>query len=112
MLSHEHRTDFCQICKQEQTSIYAEPVRDFKVFVCENCLEAAKYNFVFICLSCGEVFIREKNLFLEKINIPQLFEAYMDCKDLQIIQGLDKCIKCDTERLSKYLYNKKIAGNC
>ena len=80
--------------------------------MCENCLEAAKDNFVFICMNCGEVFLRAKDLFLEKINIPELFQAYLDCRDLQIIQGLDRCIKCDTERISGYLISKKMTGNC
>lgn len=83
-----------------------------KVFVCENCLEAANDNFIFICIHCGQVYLREKHLFLEKINDPQLFQAYLDCKDLRIIQGIDRCMQCDPASISFNLKQRKVAGNC
>lgn len=112
MLAHEHRLDFCSICKHEQATVYSQPMPNVKVFICDNCLEAAKYNFIFICMNCQKVHLRAKKLFLQTINDPQLLQAYLDCQDMQIIQGIDVCMECDPRGISEYVSHKKKAGHC
>jgi hypothetical protein len=79
-----------------------------KVYVCDNCLEAAKYNFIWICMSCGAVYIRNKKLVIERITDNELKRAYLLTRDMQIIQGIDMCIKCDPEGVFHYMNNRKI----
>jgi hypothetical protein len=83
-----------------------------KIFVCDDCLEAAKYNFIFICMNCGKVYLREKKQFLQKIQDRQLLQAYLDCEHMQIIQGVEMCIECDAEGIFDYLKNERVAGHC
>jgi hypothetical protein len=83
-----------------------------KIFVCENCLEAAKYNFIWICMNCGKVYVRPKALVLSRINDPELKRAYLLCEDMQIIQGLDMCIECDPQGIVNYMKIVKHEGEC
>lgn len=112
MFTDEFRSDFCCICKHEEASIFSEPVSGIRIFICDDCLEAAKYNFIFICMNCGKAFLRSKKQFLQKIKDPKLLRAYRECEHMQIIQGIDMCIACDPEGIYNYLRNERIAGHC
>jgi hypothetical protein len=68
-----------------------------KIYVCGNCLEAAKYNFIWICINCGKVYITPKALAIKRIKDFELKRAYLLCAHMQIIQGIDMCVECDPE---------------
>jgi hypothetical protein len=93
----------CCICNDVFTSTHIELEPETVVFVCGHCLEKAKDNFIWLCLSCRKSFIRPKELVINRVKDHELKKAYMLCQDLQIIQGLDMCIACDPERIIDYM---------
>lgn len=99
MQTYFNRLDQCTICKHEYTTIHCEVVPGVIIFVCQDCLDAAKDNFVWICMGCGQVYLRPKAYVLDRINNDELREAYEACDDVQIIQGLDACVQCDPETI-------------
>ncbi len=102
----------CSICKHEYTSIHNEVMPGVRIYVCEKCLESAKHNFIWICMSCGKVYLRPKKLVIERTNNFELKRAYMLCEDMQIIQGIDMCISCNPEGIMEYMEAQKIAMKC
>jgi hypothetical protein len=102
----------CNVCKREYTTIHAEVMPGIKIYVCDTCLEAAKNNFIWICMNCGRSYIRPKKLVLERITDYELKRAFLECEDLQIIQGIDMCIECDPEGIFNYMEIQKIAMEC
>jgi len=99
----------CTICKHEYTSVHTEVMPGVKVYVCNNCMEAAKDNFIWICMSCGKVYLRPKKLVIEKMHDMELKRAYMLCEDMQLIQGIDICVACDPEGILDYMDAQKTA---
>ncbi|MBI5049802.1 MAG: hypothetical protein HZC11_02725 [Nitrospirae bacterium] len=112
MLEINNELHHCNICKHEYTSTHVETMLGIKIYVCENCLEASKYNFIWICMNCSKVYVRPKALVIQQINNPELKRAYMLCMDMRIIQGIDMCISCDPERIVKYMENVKAVAEC
>ncbi|GBD96058.1 MAG TPA: hypothetical protein ENG83_15105 [Nitrospirae bacterium] len=108
MLDFDNKLQKCNVCKHEYTSIHTEVIPGVKVYVCDNCLEAAKHNFIWICMGCGTVYIRNKKLVIERITDNELKRAYLLCQDKQIIQGIDMCIKCDPEGILNYMDIQKV----
>jgi len=105
----------CHVCREEWTTIHAEIAPGRHVFLCEKCLETAKQNFIWICMHCGNVYIRPKSLVLKRLHDPALKRAYLECEDLQIIQGIDRCIECDAESVAEFVAGAKSAydgGHC
>jgi hypothetical protein len=105
----------CHVCREEMTTINAEISPGTYVFVCEKCLETAKQNFIWICMSCGNVYIRPKALVLNRLEDPELKQAYFQCEDMQIIQGIDRCIECDAHGVTEFVCTAKGAkdgGHC
>lgn len=105
----------CSLCGERLTSIHAEVMPGTDIHVCENCLELAKHNFVWICMSCGRSYFRPKSTVLERLTDPELLRAYEACADMQLIQGIDMCIACDPESVVEYVAGAKkerIAGSC
>lgn len=105
----------CHVCRKELTTIHAEAAPGLDIFVCEMCLESAKQNFIWICVQCGNVYIRPKSLVLNRLSEPRLKHAYQQCEDLQIIQGIDRCIECDPEEIVEYVAaakSEKCGGHC
>ncbi|MEW6600922.1 MAG: hypothetical protein AB1499_08120 [Nitrospirota bacterium] len=109
MLDLNTKHEKCNICKHEYTSINTEVMPGIKIYVCDSCLEAAKYNFIFVCMSCGQVYLRPKKLVIERVKDIELKKAYMLCEDMQIIQGIDMCIACDPEGIVNYMEAQKTA---
>jgi hypothetical protein len=109
VLEIDNKLQKCNICKDDYTSIHVEAMPGIKVYVCDNCLEAAKHNFIWICMNCGKVYIRNKQLVLARIKNNELKRAYLLCMEMQIIQGIDMCIGCDPEGVLFYLDVGKIA---
>jgi hypothetical protein len=105
----------CHVCREEMTTIHAEAAPGLEIFVCEKCLESAKQNFIWICMHCGNVYIRPKSLVLKRLKEPGLKQAYRECEDLQIIQGIDRCIECAPEEIVDYVAaakREKCGGHC
>jgi len=59
-------------------------------------MDSAKANFVWICLSCGNVYMRPKNLVMNRIYDYGIREASFLYEN-QIIQGIDACINCNPD---------------
>lgn len=111
MEDYLNRKELCHICRAELTTIHAELAPGQHVFVCEKCLETAKQNFIWVCMHCGNVYIRPKSLVLKRLTDPQLKQAYQQCEDQQIIQGIDRCIECDAEGIVEFVTAAKCAKN-
>lgn len=109
MVEINNNCEKCSICKQEYTSISTEVQPGVVIYVCDNCLENAKHNFIWICMSCGKVHMRPKKLVIERIADFELKRAYLICEDMQIIQGIDMCIECDPEGIMNYMETHKTA---
>ena len=112
MLDINKTIDTCSICREEFTSIYVEARPGYKIYVCDNCLEAAKFNFIWICMNCGKVYIRPKSLVIKRISSYELKRAYVLCEDLQIIQGIDMCIACDPAGMLSYMKPEDMGMEC
>jgi hypothetical protein len=93
----------CNICKDVYTTNHVVIEPDTKVYVCAGCIEKAKNDFIWICLSCGKSYVRPKELVINRIKDHELKRAYMLCQDLQVIQGIDMCMACDPERIVEYM---------
>ncbi|OGW39234.1 MAG: hypothetical protein A2010_09445 [Nitrospirae bacterium GWD2_57_9] len=104
----------CIVCKESMTTISADVEGGTKLFVCEKCLETTKQNFIWICMGCGNVYIRPKAIVLKKLSDSHLKKAYQACEDLQLIQGLDRCIECDPEGIMEAVAAAKSekGGHC
>ena len=109
MIEIEAKHEQCTICKKEYTSINTEVMPGIKIYVCNTCLEAAKDNFIWVCISCGQVYLRPKKLVIERMQDIELKKAYMICEDMQLIQGIDICVACDPEGIMNYMDAQKTA---
>jgi hypothetical protein len=112
MVEINNKHQQCTICKHEYTSINTEVEPGVVIYICDNCLEAAKENFIWICMGCGKVYLRPKKLVIERTNNFELKRAYMICEDMQIIQGIDMCIACDPAGIMNYMDVQKTAMEC
>ena len=93
----------CSICKEVYTATFVEITPDAGVYICADCAEKAVDNFIWLCITCGKVYINPKELVITKVKDPELKKAYMLCRDAQIIQGIDMCIACHPERIVEYM---------
>jgi transposase-like protein len=109
LLEINNKHEKCNICRHEYTSVHTEAMPGIKVYICNSCLEAAKHNFIWLCMDCGQVYIRNKKLVLAKLKNNELKQAYLLCSDMQIIQGIDMCIECNPEGILLFTDSEKIA---
>jgi len=112
MLELNTRFEQCSICKHEFTTIHAEVMPGVKIYACENCLEAAKHYFIWICMNCGRVYLRPKELVINRAANYELRMAYAIWEDMQIIQGIDMCIECDPEGIVNYMDAVRAEAEC
>jgi hypothetical protein len=115
MEDHLNSKGVCQVCREGMTTIHAEVAPGQHIYVCEKCLETAKQNFIWVCLHCGSAYIRPKSLVIKRLKDPVIKRAYMQCVDLQIIQGIDRCIECGPEEIVEYVAagkGEKNGGHC
>ena len=112
MLEINNKHEKCTICRKEYTSLHAEVMPGIHIHVCESCLEAAKHNFVWVCMNCGKAYLRPKKLVLGRLKDEELKRAYMICEDMQIIQGIDICVSCDPDGIFNYMESQKMAMEC
>jgi len=115
MEDHLNSKGLCQVCHEELTTINAELGPGMVVYVCEKCIESAKENFIWICMHCGNAYIRPKTLVLKRLRDPELKRAFAACADLQLIQGVDQCIECAPEGVMECVASaksEKHGGHC
>jgi hypothetical protein len=106
-----NKLEKCSVCRSDYTSKHVEAAPGIKVYVCDTCLGKAKNNFIWICMSCGKVYIRNKKLVLGRMKNSELRRAFLICEDMQIIQGIDMCIECDPEGILHFM-DKERAMAC
>ena len=112
MLDINNKQQKCSLCKKEYTSIHTEVQPGVQIYVCDSCLESAKNNFIWLCMSCGKVYLRPKKMVIERTTNFELKRAYLLCEDMQIIQGIDMCIECDPQGIVNYMNLEKTAMEC
>ncbi len=95
------RISMCNVCKREYTSFHFEAKPGLKVYVCADCLDSAKSNFIWICLNCGFSYQRAKEVVMARISDYGIKEASFLYEN-QIIQGIEACIQCKPERILEY----------
>lgn len=111
MADFNNKISQCNICRQEYTSFHFEAMPGFKIYVCQNCLKAAKHNFIWICMNCGKSYFRPKNLVMKRINGYGIKEASI-LNESQIIQGIYMCIKCNPKGICDYINSNKKRKEC
>ncbi len=92
----------CNFCKVEYTSFHFEASPGVKVYICEDCLNSAKTNFICICLNCGKSYQSPKEAVLDRLYDYGIREASFLYENL-IIQGIGACINCNPELILGYL---------
>ncbi|MDH4027906.1 MAG: hypothetical protein OEU95_03630 [Nitrospirota bacterium] len=102
----------CIICGEVYTTSNVELFKKTYVFVCTRCLERAKDNFIWLCMTCGKSYVKPKDLVITRIRDHELKKAYMLCKDTQLVQGIDECIACTPERMVEYLETQQEGMDC
>lgn len=102
----------CNICKDRYTSMHVEVSPDSRIFVCSECIEKAKDNFIWLCMTCEKTYIKPKDLVINKIKDHELKRAYMLCKDMLIIQGIDMCIACNPDRIVEFMEAHNESMDC
>ena len=115
MKDYSEDKGLCIVCKEAMTTTNTEIEGGMKIFVCDKCLETTKQNFIWICMGCHNVYIRPKSIVLQRLSESHLRKAYEVCENLQIIQGLDRCIECDPEGIMEAVAaakSEKGGGHC
>jgi DNA-directed RNA polymerase subunit RPC12/RpoP len=84
----------CNICKDEYTSSFIEVMPGNRLYVCQHCVEASRFNFIWICLNCGHAYLRPKTTVMNRRNGYGIREAVV-LREMKIIQGIYFCIKCN-----------------
>lgn len=102
----------CNVCRDKYTLQHVEVAPGTIVYVCSECIEKAKDNFIWLCLTCGNSYIRPKQLVINKTKDLELKRAYMLCEDMLIIQGIDVCIACTPERIVDYAERDESVMEC
>ena len=102
----------CNICKDTYTKTYAPVSKGKVIYVCGECTEKAKDNFIWLCTHCGKSYLSLKHLVIYRIKDHELKRAYMLCEDKQMIQRIDTCISCNPEKLLNYMERQQVALEC
>lgn len=108
MIDIQNRPNPCAVCRHEYTSIHTETLSGKKIYICESCLDAAEYNFIFVCLHCGKAHVIHKMRLIRTVQDKNLKQAYIQCMDRQIIQGINRCVSCDPEKILHYMHPKAL----
>ena len=99
----DKHSDLCTICNDAYTSIHTEIETGQKIFVCEDCIDAATYNFIWLCLHCGRAYLRPKKYVIDETTDEELMRAYVLCEESKVIQTLEMCHKCDASGIERYM---------
>lgn len=111
MSYYGYRISECTICKYDYTSSCLEVMPGIKIYVCERCLESARDNFVWICLNCGQSYLRPKKTIMERRNGYDIREARILART-RIIQGLSMCIQCKPHSIMAYVKKEAQRSKC
>jgi len=98
----ENHLELCTVCNDVYTAIHTEIEPGLKIYVCEDCVEAARYNFIWLCLHCGRAYLRPKKIFVNDMN-EALIKAYKLCGESKVIQVIEMCEKCDPNGTERYM---------
>ncbi len=101
MYYSRERILLCNVCKREYTSFHFEVRPGLKIYVCQDCLESARSNFIWICLNCGHSYQRPKEIVMGRISDYGIKEASFLYEN-QIIQGIEACIRCNPQLILEY----------
>ncbi|MEN8263831.1 MAG: hypothetical protein ABFR82_10235 [Nitrospirota bacterium] len=93
----------CNICKKEYTTTHVEAKPGVQIYVCPNCLEKSKDNFIWVCTNCGKSHSRPKKMILNRLAHSGLENANLLSEGVPLIQGIDICIECDPEGILEYV---------
>jgi hypothetical protein len=85
----EHHFEPCTICNDVYTPMHTEIRPGLTIYVCEDCVEAARYNFIWLCLHCGRAYLHPKK--------PSINEA------APMIQAIEMCRECDQNGTERYM---------
>ena len=102
----------CNICKDVYTETSVEIEPEVAIFICADCIEQAKDNFIWLCITCGKTYIKPKHLVINRVKDLELKKAYMLCQDMRLIQGIDMCIACHPERIIEYMETQNAGMDC
>ncbi|MBI5409963.1 MAG: hypothetical protein HZA14_11405 [Nitrospirae bacterium] len=102
----------CDICKKEYTTLNVEAMPGRVVYVCHTCIEKAKENFIWLCMSCGKAYIRPKDSVINGLQDQELKKAYLMCKEMLLIQGIDVCTGCHPEMMLDYMESRQAPAEC
>jgi hypothetical protein len=97
----------CNICKKEYTSLHVTYDPGIVVYVCPTCMEKAKDNFIWLCMNCGQSYIRPKKLVLSRLEQSGLENASLLCEGIQLVLGIEMCIACNPEGIVEYMKERK-----
>jgi hypothetical protein len=108
----DREVGLCHICRDKYTQSSVEIDDAAVIYVCAECIEKARDNFIWICLTCGKSFIKPKQLVINRIKDLELKKAYMLCEDMLVIQGIDVCISCSPERMLDFAEMHETVMEC
>lgn len=106
MIDLRNELKICNVCSHEYTSIHVEAMPGQMLYICDTCLEAAKYNFIWVCLNCGKSYLRSKELVRKRMNGSYLTTA-LHLDECQLVQGVTVCIACDPHAILRYMNERK-----
>jgi hypothetical protein len=105
-----NKIDQCIVCRHEYTSTHVEALPGLTIHVCEDCIESAKHNFIWICLNCGRVYLRSKALMVKRAKNPALEQVFTLFEHRPLIQGIDICIECDPQGILAFMKPASMAS--
>ena len=85
----DHHFKPCTICNDVYTPMHTEIRPGVDIYICEDCVEAARYNFIWVCLHCGRAYLCLKNTAVNE--------------GTPVIQAIDMCQKCDPNGTERYM---------
>lgn len=97
----------CGICKKEYTSMHVEYRPGSIMYVCPQCMEKSKDYFIWICVNCGEVYLKPKEQVLRRMEQSGLENAALLGEGSQLFLGIDICIACSPEGIVEYVKQKE-----
>ena len=110
--STELHLETCTICNDAYTPMHAEIRPGLKIYVCEDCIEAARYNFIWVCLQCGRAYLHPKKFSLNEPTDEELEKTYMAPEETRMIQTIEMCRECDPNGTERYMKLQITAMEC
>ncbi|MEW6600367.1 MAG: hypothetical protein AB1499_05305 [Nitrospirota bacterium] len=93
----------CLICKKEYTSMHIEYKPGTIIYVCQNCMNKTKDNFIWLCMGCGKAYFRPKESVIGRLKASGMGNASLLRDGMQLIVGIDMCIECNPQGILEYV---------